>query len=207
MQVQQLACAEVGGGEAPWQLALCARHGALVQVSGLADGRPGPGAGEIDLENCMKACREVEVKQGSSKQHRTFRYWEAAHQANLFGGNERVELKPSQNHDPVPSKLLDNIFQPRVGVDDALRIADIMKAKFSSPNVASEKESWLEAELDRRLHSLGQLGALTDAWISSLFPEGPGLRHPEGGRLARCLFHSGGGPIWHVVLAGGADPK
>lgn len=123
------------------------------------------------LENCMKACREVEVKQGSSKQHRTFRYWEAAHQANLFGGNERVELKPSENHDPVPSNLLDNIFQPRVGVDDALRIADIMKAKFYSPNVASEKESWLEAELVRRLHSLGQLSALTDAWISSLFPE------------------------------------
>lgn len=64
------------------------------------------------LENAMRACRGVEVRQGTSKLNRTFRYWEAVHTSAAFAGSQRVETQPDGLHSAIPPSLLGTIFQP-----------------------------------------------------------------------------------------------
>lgn len=124
------------------------------------------------LENAMKHLREVEVKQGTSKKNRTFRYWEAAHQSGLFEASGRMEMAPEANHALVPGDLLENIFQPRCGSKPGLPFNEVMKAKFYSPNPKTERESWVQAELLKHLKAQNAMSSISDAWVSGLFPEG-----------------------------------
>lgn len=95
------------------------------------------------------------------------------HQSGIFAENGRVEAQPIGDYDPIPPHLLDNIFQPRLTpVASDLKLAQAMKEKFYSPNIATERESWAQAELARFLRRTGNMAALGDAWMSGLFPEG-----------------------------------
>lgn len=141
------------------------------------------------LENAMKACREVEVKQGSSKQHRAVLYWEAVRQSSLFSANGRKDIAPDSTYTSVPDNILDNIFQPRFGNGD-LPFDEVLKAKFYSPSPKRQKESWVESELLKFLAQNDMWSSIAGAWDAGLVPEG---------QLCRILRDDGSHDVFLAV--------